>query len=138
VRYTRDDLSTMLRRVVVPSSLTTSSVPNKAHRRFRRFQMVIHTSISLTFILYVCYHRVCECQGCASACKPPYIALDRKGRRSEAVLGQRQAEAEIETNDYGWVTISSTRRFRYERRSRLSRSRERRGVTQLADHPSCS
>ena len=59
----------------------------------------------LTFILYVCYHRVCECQGCASACKPPYIALDRKGRRSEAVLGQRQAEAEIEANDYGWVTI---------------------------------
>src|SRR3712207_2740784 len=66
VRYTRDDLRTMVRRVVVPSSLTTSSVPNKAHRRFRRLQVfILHTSTSylLTFILYVCYHRVCECQG---------------------------------------------------------------------------
>jgi hypothetical protein len=59
VRYTRDDQRTMLRRVVVPSSLTTSSLPNRAHRRFRRFQaFILHTSISypLTFILYVCYH----------------------------------------------------------------------------------
>ena len=60
VRYTRDDLRTMLRRVVVPSSLTTSSVPNKAHRRFRRFQMFIlytpPSSYPLTFILYVCYY----------------------------------------------------------------------------------
>jgi hypothetical protein len=55
-RYTRDDLRTMLRCVVVPSSLTTSSVPNEAHRRFQVF--ILHTSISylLTFILYVCYH----------------------------------------------------------------------------------
>ena len=59
VRYTRDDLRTMVRRVVVPSLLTTSSVPNKAHRRFRRFQVFIPThpiSYPLTFILYVCYH----------------------------------------------------------------------------------
>ncbi len=41
VRYTRDDLRTMVRRVVVPSLLTTSSVPNKAHHRFRRFQAFI-------------------------------------------------------------------------------------------------
>jgi hypothetical protein len=62
VRYTRDDLRTMLRRVV-PSSLITSSVPNKAHRRCSRFQVfILHTSFSypLTFILYVCYYRVCE------------------------------------------------------------------------------
>ena len=59
VRCTRDDLRTMVRRVVVPSLLTTSSVPNKAHRRFRRFQVFIPThpiSYPLTFILYVCYH----------------------------------------------------------------------------------
>lgn len=37
-RYMRDDLSTMLRRVLVPSSPRTSSVPNKVHHRFRRFQ----------------------------------------------------------------------------------------------------
>ncbi len=41
VRYTRDDLRTMLRRILVPSSLKTSSVPNKAHRRFSRFQVFI-------------------------------------------------------------------------------------------------
>ena len=56
VRYTRDDLRTMLRRVVVPSSLTTSSVPNKAHRRFRRFQaFILHTSI----LMSVNIHTVC-------------------------------------------------------------------------------
>ena len=44
-------------------------------------------------------------KSCASVCATPHIALDRKGRRSEAFLGQRQAEAEIEANGYGWVTI---------------------------------
>jgi hypothetical protein len=59
LRYTRDDLRTTLWRVVVPSSLKTTSVPNEAHRRFRRFQVfILHTSLSnsVTFILYVCYH----------------------------------------------------------------------------------
>ncbi len=37
-RYTRDDLRTMLRRMLLPSSRMTSSVPNKVHHCFRRFQ----------------------------------------------------------------------------------------------------
>ena len=91
-RYTRDDLRTMLLRVVVPSSLTTSTVPNKAHRRLRRFQaFMLYTSFSclLTFILYVCYHRIREYQGLGQHLQTSYIALDRKGElRSGSALAQ--------------------------------------------------
>ena len=90
--YTRDDLRTMLLRVVVPSSLTTSTVPNKAHRRLRRFQVFIlptSFSYSFTFILYVCYHWVRECQGLGQRLRTPYIALDRKkALRSSSALAQ--------------------------------------------------
>ena len=116
VRYTRDDLRTMVRRVVVPSSLTTSSVPNKAHRRFRRFQMVILTSISLTFILYVYYQRGCECQGLYQRLQTPLHSARYEGAAQKRLWDNGSAEARIEANGDGWVAIEqlvSTAEGRY-------------------------